>query len=236
MCAGTLSLVKVGDLQSGGWHTWLAFRNPFVFCAAVTYFIAALASCKRAPFDLPEGESELVGGFHTEYSGWRWCLFFFAEYAAMFVVCGLAVILFFGGWHSPLPASWALDSDALWARAINGLVFGGPIWFITKCVFFLYVQLWLRWTLPRIRIDQVLYACVQVMLPLVMVLLLANAVWELWVRPGDLLYAIANVITSIIGGIFAVGFLAIAGYGWWNRRRLVTPRGWSYAIDLLKGS
>ena len=165
VCVGSLSLRTIGEAQSGGWFTWLAFTNPFVFMAFVAYFIASLASCKRAPFDLPEAESELVAGFLTEYSGYRWALFFFAEYAAMFVVSGLCVIMFLGGWNSPLPVAWsevviAWVGDNLLARGINGLLFSGPLWFVAKCVFFLYVQLWLRWTLPRIRIDQVLYACV----------------------------------------------------------------------------
>jgi len=88
MAAGTLNLVQLGNLQDGGLHTWLIFKNPFTFLAFFTYFVASLASNKRAPFDLPESESELVAGSHTEYSGMRFAMFFFAEYAAMFVVGG----------------------------------------------------------------------------------------------------------------------------------------------------
>jgi NADH-quinone oxidoreductase subunit H len=86
-------------MQGGGIHTWLIYRDPFAFAAFFVYFIASLASNKRAPFDLPESESELVAGFHTEYSGLRWSFFFFAEYGAMFVVGGIQAALFLGGWH-----------------------------------------------------------------------------------------------------------------------------------------
>src|SRR6266536_1125180 len=101
MTAGTLNMVLLGHLQGGGLHTWLIYRNPFVFASFFVYFIASLASNKRAPFDLPESESELVAGFHVEYSGLRWSFFFFAEYGAMFVVGGIQAALFLGAWNDP---------------------------------------------------------------------------------------------------------------------------------------
>ncbi len=239
---GSLSLRKIGDVQADGWFSWLAFSNPFAFVAFVSYFIASLASCKRAPFDLPEAESELVAGFHTEYSGIRWSFFFFAEYAAMFVVSGLAVILFLGAWNSPLPLSWgdavinAMPNWPVLARGINGVLFSGPIWFVFKCVFFLYVQIWLRWTLPRIRIDQVLYGCVQVLLPLTMVLLLGNTLWIWASTSGGSSWATfataSNWIMGGIGAVFALMFPAIAAYGFYHRRRLVG----NLVVDALPGS
>ncbi|MFH0980961.1 MAG: NADH-quinone oxidoreductase subunit NuoH [Planctomycetota bacterium] len=232
MCVGSLSLTAIGDVQSGGWHTWLAFRNPFTFGAALIYFIASLASCKRAPFDLPEGESELVAGFLTEYSGFRWALFFFAEYAAMFVVAGLMTVLFLGAWYSPLPAHWGDRlGDGVWARALKGLLFSGPAWFVVKAYLVLFIQIWIRWTLPRIRIDQVLYACVQVMLPVTMVLLLANTVWELVAPEASLLFKVVNTIVALIGAVLAVSFLIVAVKGFVRRRPLV---GY-LAVDLLPG-
>jgi len=237
VCVGSLSLRTVSEAQSGGWFNWLAFRNPFVFAGFVAYFIASLASCKRAPFDLPESESELVAGFLTEYSGFRWALFFFAEYAAMFVVAALAVTLFLGGWHSPLPASWgAAWGEGVIAQALRGLVFGGPIWFITKCIFVVYVQMWLRWTLPRIRIDQVLYACVQVLLPVTMLLLLGAVLWVWADTSGSRTWnAVALGVTWVlgaIGAVMALGFPAIALYGFYHRRRLVG----NLAVDARPGS
>ncbi len=237
VCVGSLRLSVVGESQSGGWFSWLLFSNPFAFVAFVCYFIASLASVKRAPFDLPEAESELVAGFHVEYSGLRWSLFFFAEYASMFVVAALATVLFLGAWHSPLPASWG-DSlgDGVLARGVKGLLFSGPIWLMLKCLFFIYVQLWLRWTLPRIRIDQVLYACVQVLLPLTMLLLLGNTLW-VWASTSTsgawaTFAGVVNWILGFVGLAFAMAFPAIAAYGFYHRRRLVG----NLAVDAMPAS
>jgi len=240
VCVGSLSLMDIGQAQSGGWFSWLAFSNPFAFLAFVSYFIASLASCKRAPFDLPEAESELVAGFLTEYSGFRWALFFFAEYAAMFVVAGVLVIMFLGGWNSPLPLSWgdwviSTIGDNWIAQGINGILFSGPLWFVTKATFFLFVQLWVRWTLPRVRIDQVLYACVQVLLPLTMVLLFGATLW-VWASASDsgawaAVNGVVNVILGLVGVMFVAGFVAIAAYGFYHRRRLVG----NLVIDPLPG-
>lgn len=207
LVAGTLNLVALSYLQGGGIHDWLVFHNPFLFLAFATYFVASLASNKRAPFDLPESESELVAGFHTEYSGLRWSFFFFAEYGAMFVVGAIQAALFLGGWNSPLgpwdPVYLALGYDPIMAgsayfdgaipAAAPGAVaeamgLGGvaslvllnlycAFWFVLKAMGVVFVQMWLRWTLPRIRIDQVLYACVKVLLPLSLVMLIGAAVW-----------------------------------------------------------
>lgn len=239
MMAGSLQLTVVADAQSGSFASWFVFRNPWCFIAFFIYFTAALASCKRAPFDLPESESELVAGFLTEYSGFRWSLFFFAEYAAMFAVSGLAVILFLGGWKSPLPAGWAagLDVEAWYTPLIKGLFFEGPILFVLKSAFMFYVQLWVRWTLPRVRIDQVLYGCIQVLLPLMMGVLLINTLWILaidhlewqWLKVVDtsLHYALAAI------GVFTfVAIVSIAAYGYINRRRLPGP----LVIEHLPGS
>jgi len=192
MAAGTLNMVALSHLQGGGLHTWLIYRNPFTFLAFGVFFVASLASNKRAPFDLPESESELVAGFHTEYSGLRFSFFFFAEYAAMFVIAGIQVGLFLGGWHDPLGLMGYLDAryrpawqaDPTLANALPLLLLNvmGVGMFVGKCVALVFVQMWLRWTLPRPRIDQVLYACVKVLLPMSCVLLLGAALWQLLVE------------------------------------------------------
>src|SRR5919197_1579624 len=102
LVAGSMNLVEVTLQQRGIWN-WYLFHDPFTFCAFWTYFTCAMASCKRAPFDLAEAESELVAGFHTEYSGFRWLVIFMAEYGSMFAVSGIANIMFLGGWSLGLP-------------------------------------------------------------------------------------------------------------------------------------
>jgi NADH-quinone oxidoreductase subunit H len=226
MMAGTLNLSGIAEQQGGGFHSWFVFANPWCFIAFFMYYAASLASCKRAPFDLPEAESELVAGFLTEYSGLRWGLFFLGEYAAMFVVSGLAVILFLGGWKSPFPAGWAPTGNGFLDLLIRGLFFDGPILFILKSMFLFYVQLWIRWTLPRVRIDQVLYACVQVLLPIAMVVLLANTFWMLGLRQLHLewlvwLDAALHAILVAVGYIAVATMIGIVVYGFVNRTRLV---------------
>src|SRR5688572_19730033 len=193
MAAGTLNMVALSHLQGGGLHTWLIYRNPFTFLAFFIFFIASLASNKRAPFDLPESESELVAGFHTEYSGLRFSFFFFAEYVAMFAVGGIQTALFLGGWHDPFGilgylypryhAEWLAGGSPFPLLLLN--VIGTAI-FVTKVMGLIFVQMWIRWTLPRPRIDQVLYACIKVLLPIACALLLGAALWQLLIpeMPG----------------------------------------------------
>lgn len=190
MSAGTLNLVTLGYVQDGGIHTWIIYRNPFVFLAFFTYFVASLASNKRAPFDLPESESELVAGFHTEYSGLRFSFFFFAEYAAMFVVGGIQTALFLGGWNDPFGLVGYFHHQFQQSGNVAGLILVNLIGvgiFVTKAMAIVFVQMWIRWTFPRPRIDQVLYACMKVLLPFSCVLLLGAALWQLFVQemPGQ---------------------------------------------------
>lgn len=202
MAAGTLNMVDMSQSQGGGLHTWLIFRNPFVFIAFFVYFVASLASNKRAPFDLPESESELVAGFHTEYSGMRWAFFFFAEYAAMFVVGGIQTALFLGGWNDPFGAIAHYHAKYLASGSTSGLVivnlFGATI-FIAKASIIIFIQMWLRWTLPRPRIDQVLYACMKVLLPLACTLLLGAAIWQLFIPEQSALALVIQIILTIAG-------------------------------------
>ena len=186
VCAGSFSLMEIVNVQQGWFWHWFLFRNPFLLILSLIYLIASLAECKRAPFDLPEAESELVSGFHTEYAGMRFALFFLAEYAAMYLVSAVAVVLFFGGWWSGIPAidgiGLASDDSAL-TVTVGFLLKAGV--FVTKAVFLVFVQMWVRWTLPRVRLDQMMHICWKVLLPISLVCLVGSTLWELMTGGGS---------------------------------------------------
>jgi NADH-quinone oxidoreductase subunit H len=173
--AGSLRLTRITAAQNGPVTEWLLFRDPFCLVAFGVFFLAALASCKRAPFDLPEAESELVGGFHTEYSGLRWSFFFLAEYGAMFLVSFVASILWLGGpniglwvWADPMPLPFLLL---------------GPLVLVGKASALMFVQMWVRWSLPRLRLDQMLLVCLKYLLPVSLVCILGSAAWKWLIDP-----------------------------------------------------
>lgn len=186
LIAGTMDLVAIGQMQAGLFFNWFIFHDPFTFITFWVYFTCATASVNRAPFDLAEAESELVAGFHTEYSGFRWLSFFMAEYGSMFTVSALAAILFFGGWNGPIPiATW------LGLTYENGPFLGwignflGLINFVGKAVAGVTVMIWIRWTLPRLRIDQVMKTCLKYCTPIAAVMFLGATAWTL-LLPGGL--------------------------------------------------
>ncbi len=153
MMAGSLSMVSIVNAQYNQ-HVWFAFVQPLAFGIFV---IGGLAETNRAPFDMPEAEQELTGGFHTEYSGMRFALFFLAEYANMIVVSSVATTLFLGGWLRPFPNVAALhffDLIPSWT------------WFLIKSFLFLYFFIWIRATLPRYRYDQLMRLGWKVLIPL----------------------------------------------------------------------
>src|SRR5436309_6191947 len=166
MTAGTLSMVGIVNAQFNSRY-WFIFLQPVAF---VLFFIGGLAETNRAPFDMAEAEQELTGGFHTEYSGMRFALFFLAEYANMIVVSSVATTLFLGGWLPPFPhVSWLgfLDLMPSW------------MWFLIKSFVFLYIFIWIRATLPRYRYDQLMRLGWKFLIPLAIANLLVTAVVRL---------------------------------------------------------
>lgn len=187
VCAGSFSLIDIVERQEGWLWDWFIFRNPFLFALAFVYFVASLAECKRSPFDLPEAESELVSGYHTEYSGMRFAMFFLAEYAAMYVVSAVGAVIFLGGWWTGLPVIDGLGmapDSSVFAMAVGFLVKGVTI--VSKALFLVFIQMWIRWTIPRVRIDQMMYVCWKVLMPLSLVCLVGSTLWELVTGGGGL--------------------------------------------------
>lgn len=161
---------------TGGLLSWNIFRAPHLIIAFVIYFIASLAESNRAPFDIPEAESELVAGFHTEFTALQFALVFLAEYAMMFLVSMVGVILFLGAWNTPLPNIGTVRL-ADWTTGTGFGIF----WIVVKTFGLIAVQMWIRWTLPRLRVDQLMNLCWKVLTPLAFICMLISGVWRLWV-------------------------------------------------------
>jgi NADH-quinone oxidoreductase subunit H len=206
--AGSMDLNFIANRQTGLFYNWYVFHDPFTFLAFWTYFTCATASCKRAPFDLAEAESELVAGFHTEYSGLRWSFFFMAEYASMFAVSGIAILLFLGGWNIglvPVELSTWLERSVFGSPeqpSTFGFVLGNLInvvVFIVKAWLLVFVMMWVRWTLPRLRIDQVMMTCLKYLLPISCFLLLGVSLWQVTLLP-----LVGPWFSYVLGGLFAL--------------------------------
>lgn len=180
---GSLSMVDITNSQPGPLVNVLILPMAFV-----TYLIAALAETNRNPFDLPEAESELVAGFLTEYSGMRWGVFFVAEYGEVTVVSAIMATLWFGGWHGP---------------GVDTLPILGVLWFTLKTYMFVLLFMWIRATLPRLRIDQLMGFCWKVLIPLALVNIMATAVLILAFADPRLPLAIVNwiLVAALVFGL-----------------------------------
>jgi NADH-quinone oxidoreductase subunit H len=190
LIAGSMDLVFIGDQQSGGFWNWYIFHDPFTFITFWVYFTCATASVNRAPFDLAEAESELVAGFHTEYSGLRWSFFFMAEYGSMLAVSLLASILFLGGWNGPIPIAsvFGLTFDnGFWYGIAGNLL--GTLNMLLKGLVGVTVMMWVRWTLPRLRIDQVITTCLKYCVPIAAVAFLGATLWQ-YQWPGGVFFGV----------------------------------------------
>jgi len=162
MLSGSLSLKTIVDQQAGMWNV---VYQPLGF---ILFLTCSLAECNRAPFDMAECETELIGGYHTEYSAMKLGMFLFAEYINMFIACTIISCLYFGGYHFPgLDPSW-----------LGGLM--GPIVLLSKAFFFIFVFMWIRWTLPRFRYDQLMHLGWKSLIPLAIVNMMLTGAGILW--------------------------------------------------------
>jgi NADH-quinone oxidoreductase subunit H len=206
MIAGTMSLPAIVLAQSG--HAgllpdWFVF-TPWGFAGFVLFMIAANAEANRSPFDLPEGESEIIAGYFIEYSGFKFALFFLAEYLSLFAISGLGITLFLGGWNAPFPALAFIPS---WA------------WFFLKLLTIIFVFIWTRGTLPRLRQDQLMNFAWKFMIPMVLINLVAAALWH---------FLGAGFTRWLATGAIVVGAYLLLGRGLASGREF-TQRTYRYA-------
>jgi len=190
LMTGTLSMQ--GIIRAQGWapQRWFLFANPFTFVAANILFISALAEGNRTPFDLPEAESELVAGFATEYSGMRYLFFFMAEWGNLFLIGALITTLFLGGWQCP-----HVSDNVVVMNLLELLIFNA------KVLTVVFVSMWIRGTLPRVRIDQLMTVCWKYFVPLAFVNMIATALWvAIWPH--------GNPVTGYL--MFAIGLIVLA--------------------------
>ncbi len=190
--SGTMSMHELVSQQAwpsvhGGGHFWNIVHNPFMFINFFIYFIAALAECNRTPFDLPEAESELVSGFNTEFSGMRFGLYALAEFADVILFACIASAIFLGGWQLPFFDLRNLDigltvGDVSLNPLIQTVAMMGV--FLAKVAVLIFVVMWLRWTLPRLRVDQLMNLCWKYLIPISFFNLIGAAIWT-WVFKGQ---------------------------------------------------
>ena len=183
MTAGSLSTVSIVERQAG--YTgivphWFVL-TPWGFAGFVLFMIAATAESNRSPFDLPEGESEIIAGYYIEYSGFKFALFFLGEYIGMFAISGLAITLFLGGWSAPL-------SFLNWIPSY--------LWFFAKLLALIAVFIWIRSTLPRLRMDQLMNFAWKFMLPMALINLVTAGVWH-FMSPGPARWLVCIILVAV---------------------------------------
>jgi NADH-quinone oxidoreductase subunit H len=211
MIVGSLSLQDITRAQAGGLQNWFLFRYfPIMPVAFVVFFVAGLAETNRAPFDIPEAESELVGGFHTEYSGFFFAMFFMAEYTEMFVFSAVASVIPLGGYLTPFPNGFL--------QMLGPLPLGW-FWIWWKAWFLVFVMMWLRWTLPRSRVDQLMHVAWKVLLPISLGLVVVVGGLALWPLTANGFWwdGLAGWLTTAGLVVFLVNVMLRALS--WNRRR-----------------
>ena len=191
LMTGTLSMQ--GIIRGQGWapQHWFLFANPFTFVAASILYMSSLAEANRTPFDLPEAESELVAGFATEYSGWRYACFSMAEWGNLFIVGAIITTLFLGGWQFPRVTNNVVAMNVLEVITFN-----------VKVLFLVFVSMWIRATLPRVRIDQLMTVCWKYFVPIAFVNMIGTAVWvAIWpdgnVAMGYIMFAGAIAFAAV---------------------------------------
>jgi NADH-quinone oxidoreductase subunit H len=228
LLAGSLNLGEIITAQypnvAGGLRPvgtpgiWFILLQPIGFLIFLT---SAIAETNRTPFDLPESESELVSGYHIEYSGMRFGLFQLSEYVAVLIISSMATLCFLGGWLSPFEAPMHSTDIPF----ISGLLSSGPWWFVLKVAMFIFIAYWVRWTLPRFRYDQLMGLCWKIFLPLALLNIMVIAFLKLIFFPpttapasyNDLFWWIIAAIEIVFGILVLLALSRLAGLSWFGR-------------------
>ena len=198
MMVGTLSTVRIVEAQGtyqGLLPDWFVF-TPWGFAGFVLFMIAATAESNRSPFDLPEGESEIIAGYYIEYSGFKFALFFLGEYLGMFAISGIGITLFLGGWNAPFAF---LEFIPSW------------VWFFAKLLAIIATFIWIRGTLPRLRMDQLMNFAWKFMLPMALINIVVTAVWR---------FMPAGLGRWIVCGILVLAPYVLLGRALFERQKL----------------
>ncbi len=205
--AGSLNMQTIIAQQGGFPWQWFIFDNPFTFVAFFMYITSILAEGNRTPFDLPEAESELVAGYLTEYSGMRFVFFFFGEWANLWVMSAIMTTLFLGGWQIP----GISDLNAVFTHAtMSGKILWGLLSFIVffiKTIALVFVVIWIRWTLPRLRVDQLMTMCWKYLVPFGFVTMMGSALFAVIPQSTawNLIHLLIRLTLTLIGfGIFVL--------------------------------
>jgi len=197
--AGSLSMQDIIKNQGVWPHQWHVTHDPFTAISFFVMFTALLAEGNRTPFDIPEAESELVSGYNTEYSGFRFLLFFFAEWANIYLTGAILTALFLGGWNTPFPMYLPFFG--------NPIEITGALIFITKTLILSFIIIQLRWTLPRLRVDQLMIVCWKYLIPIAFFNLIGILIWLLVFPKGNLWAALA--LTFLFGLLIVLFFVRV---------------------------
>jgi NADH-quinone oxidoreductase subunit H len=211
LMAGTLSMQGIIRAQGPWPWQWFIFTNPFALIAFVIFFISQLAEGNRTPFDLPEAESELVAGYLSEYSSFRFALYFLVEFGNLWVMAAVAVTLFFGGWQVP-GTTQATFEAARGAGPLPGVAWWGLqlaslLVFVVKTLVLLNVIVWIRWTLPRIRVDQMMSLCWKYLVPFAFLAFVATTLWVILVTQVPAVSTITGVALTAVFVVVSALFL-----------------------------
>lgn len=225
LLSGTMSTQGIIRAQGGWPWDWYLFHSPMLFVLFFVYFVSALAEGSRTPFDLPEAESELVSGYNTEYSGFRFAAYFLAEFANTWIAAGVGCVVFLGGWQIPGVSHATIAASTSWQWALwQALTLAV---FFAKTLALVFVIIQLRWTLPRVRVDQMMIVCWKYLVPTVFVCTILIFGWMILLPWESIAGLCVRVVMFLMGTGLLVAYVRRVRY---NLRAAKAPADWNWAV------